>query len=404
LIHILDQKTENDLLKWSEVWVNTAGRPEFSIEKGLVSTLKISQSDPNQMSRIWPQFFELQLWAENEVQSHGVISDLAQVLLPVSVAPDFVYPNSNGFGYGLFPQSVGDFRYWKQLDVVARGSALINLYENMLDGKVEAAAYYNELVDFIPDEENQLILNLALDHLRTIYWKLFDDAERRDTAQELEAMLWQAMLDQEEASRRKIFFNSWENVVLTSEELDRLYRIWDESYTVDNLPLSENDFIGMAGTLALKDPAIALGVISTQLGNIQNTDRRRRFEFIAPALSPDQSVRDAFFESLGEELNRQTESWVLGALAYLHHPLRVEVSEKYLLPSLELLEEIQITGDIFFPGRWMSATLGNYHSDTAVETVRTFLADRPLYNYQLRLKILQAADMMFRVNEIWKGE
>lgn len=91
---------------------------------------------------------------------------------------------------------------------------------------------------------------------------------------------------------------------------------------------------------------------------------------------------------------------MLGALNALHHPLRRDMSESYLLPSLELLQEIQITGDIFFPARWMGASLGNYNSADAAATVRDFLADNPDYNTQLRLKILQAADGLFRAESL----
>jgi aminopeptidase N len=117
-------------------------------------------------------------------------------------------------------------------------------------------------------------------------------------------------------------------------------------------------------------------------------------------VSAEQSVRDAFFESLREDKNRQTESWVCDAVAKLHHPSRLGQSEKYLLPSLELLQEIQVTGDIFFPSRWLEATLQNHNSVEAGDTVRRFLAQRPDYNPQLRMKILQAADGLFRAAAI----
>ena len=55
-----------------------------------------------------------------------------------------------------------------------------------------------------------------------------------------------------------------------------------------------------------------------------------------------------------------------------------------------------MTGDIFFPSDWLQANLGNHHSATAAQVVRHFLARRPNYNPQLRMKILQAADGLFR--------
>ena len=137
-----------------------------------------------------------------------------------------------------------------------------------------------------------------------------------------------------------------------------------------------------------------------QLARIENPDQQRRLRFLQPSLSADPETRDSFFASLADESNRGTESWVLDALANLHHPLRVAESVDYLAPSLALLEEIQATGDIFFPTGWLRATLGNHHSDRAVDTVNSFLTNHPDYNAQLRLKILQAADPLFRANRL----
>ena len=92
------------------------------------------------------------------------------------------------------------------------------------------------------------------------------------------------------------------------------------------------------------------------------------------------------------------------ALQALHHPLRRDFSESYILPSLELLEQIQSTGDIFFPGRWLTTTLSNHVSLAASDTVRNFLAQHPDYNEPLRLKILQAADNLFRAVQVLKED
>ena len=132
------------------------------------------------------------------------------------------------------------------------------------------------------------------------------------------------------------------------------------------------------------------------MADTENPDRLRRLQFIAPSLSADPAVRGAFFESLRDPDTRTTENWVIDALRNLHHPSRLEQSQKYLLPGLELLEEIQVTGDIFFPTHWLDASLGNYHSPQAAGIVRKFLQQRPDYNAQLRMKILQAADPLFR--------
>ena len=61
------------------------------------------------------------------------------------------------------------------------------------------------------------------------------------------------------------------------------------------------------------------------------------------------------------------------------------------------MREIQRTGDIFFPKRWMDATLRGHSSASAALMVRTFLADLPPgYPDRLRRTILSSADELFR--------
>ncbi len=87
---------------------------------------------------------------------------------------------------------------------------------------------------------------------------------------------------------------------------------------------------------------------------------------------------------------------MLDAVGYLNHPLRAEQSLHLLRPSLDLVLEIQQTGDIFFPLRWMNAVLDGHRSAEAAETVRTFLGEHPDYPLRLRGKMLQAADLLLR--------
>ncbi len=144
----------------------------------------------------------------------------------------------------------------------------------------------------------------------------------------------------------------------------------------------------------------AEGILAEQLERIENPDRRARFAFVMRALSPDPAVRDAFFRDLADARNREREAWVVAGLRYLHHPLRAPGAEPYLRPTLDLLEEIQRTGDIFFPTSWLEASLGGHQSARAAAVVRQFLEDRDDLPYQLRLKVHQAADGLFRAASI----
>ena len=88
---------------------------------------------------------------------------------------------------------------------------------------------------------------------------------------------------------------------------------------------------------------------------------------------------------------RRVEPWTQSVLYYLNHPLRSGYAVKYIVPALELLPEIQRTGDIFFPAGWCSNLLAGHRSEKARIAVHQYLDNHPELNPMLRSKILQAS-------------
>lgn len=100
---------------------------------------------------------------------------------------------------------------------------------------------------------------------------------------------------------------------------------------------------------------------------------------------------------------REREPWVLAGLGNLHHPLRSESALPTIRPALDLIEEVQRTGDIFFPGRWLGASLGGHNQVAAAEEIQRFLDERPDLPPRLRGKVLQSADGVWRSASIVHG-
>jgi aminopeptidase N len=217
---------------------------------------------------------------------------------------------------------------------------------------------------------------------------------------QLEGVLWQRLQDEKDPGRARQFFDAFTAIASSPAALQRVYAIWSGEQALAQVTLSETDAIRLARILAIRLPAQADRIIASELARIINPDNRRRLAFIAPALSADENTRDAFFASLADEQNRRTESWVLEALASLHHPSRRDHSVKYLPRTLELLQAVQRTGDIFFPVGWLQASFGNHNSAEAAAVAGAFLAARPHYSAQLKMKILQATDAPLRAYRI----
>lgn len=412
LIRILDARIPTDLQEWNQVWVNEPGRPVISHSlqtgNGTIKSLTLRQRGEDESDRVWPQLFEVALIYPDRQEVLTVEMTAPEVQVTAAAgkaAPLYLLFNASGQGYGVFPV---DDKMLPQLyllqDPVQRASAYINLYENMLNGRTLQPQQLLQLYQLgLPLEQDELNLKLLTGYLSDIYWQLLTPEQRTQTAPPLEQSLWQALLASREPNHQKMLFKAYQNIALTQEAQQRLYTIWEKEQAPAQIKLSEDDYTSLALALTLRDyPAPDL--LQEQLRRIQNPDRKQRLQYLMPALSGNIQVRDAFFEGLQQAENREKEAWVTTALGYLHHPLRAQTSHKYLPQSLQLLEEIQRTGDIFFPFNWLRATFGSYQSAEAADVVRAFLKANPDYNPKLRAKILQASDGLFRAERLVQQE
>ena len=103
-----------------------------------------------------------------------------------------------------------------------------------------------------------------------------------------------------------------------------------------------------------------------------------------------------------DDANREKESWVSTGLANVNHPLRQESAQKYIRFSLDLVDEIQRTGDIFFPKDWLDNTVGKYSSKYAFDEVQRFLKENPNFSPILKRKLFMATDLLYKAQNIKK--
>ena len=412
LIHILGKYTTSDLEAWNKVWVNETGRPRIGYRcetrGNTITGLTLTQKGEDGSNRVWPQFLEIAFVYPDHTDQYTVnLKGVSGSVPGVSGKPRPLYIlfNSGGEGYGVFPiDTQGIARITDLADPVMRASAYINQYENMLDG---SSITPRELLEqderYLSRESKELNLGTLLGQISSIFWHFTKPADRALLAPGLENTLWTAMGNMDQPNDKKLLFMTYTSIALTRSAQDTVYRVWNSKQPPPGVKLSEEDYTGLAAGLALRAYPGYKQLLQIQASRIENPDRRARFLYIQPSLSEDQAVRDSFFVSLKDRKNREKEAWVLAALGYLHHPLRAGASEKYLPESLDWLLEIQRTGDVFFPERWLQASFGNYQTPSAAAVVRHFLETHPGYNPKLREKILQTADNLFRAEKLLQG-
>ena len=413
LVRILDAQTDVDLAAWSQAWVEEPGRPRvrtlLEVADGRIARLAFAQEDPRGRGLLWPQRLEVLVSSGGEVRGFDVTLEAAVTELPEAAglaAPDWVLPAGGGLGYGQFVLDETTMAFLTSSlhrlpDAVTRGAALIALWEAMLEYQVEPSAVVALLTRAIPAETDELNVQQMLGYLRTAFWRFTAADDRQAIAAGLETMLRTGLDGARTSGAKAAWFNAITGIATTPPTLRWMEELWRRNLTVPGLPLVENDEIGLALDLAVRGVPAAPEILAAQLERIENPDRRARFEFVMPAASSDAAVRDAFFQGLQDAGNRAREAWVLDAARLIHHPLRAAASQKHVIPALDLVWEIQRTGDIFFPKRWADATLGGYQSVQTAAQVRAFIDSLPAdYPLRLRWVLLSAADDLFRAARI----
>lgn len=412
LIAIFDKKSAGDLKSWSDVWVNSSGRPIFSEEieyndKGNVTKFIIHQNAEDGLDKVWSQSFKIQLkdargYVKNiNIKNMGKSFDITSAL--TDFKPGQVLYNTNGFGYGVFPIYKKEIHTFKEIkDEVSRGYQYINLYENMLLNEVTPKEVYEVFLTAVTVEKNELILNYITESLNTIFW-VFLTEEQRDLVLPITVeSLHEVLYADSPKNMKKIAYHLLSKVGCNQKSLEILFGLWSKDFQIKNLFLNEDDFTALAMRLAVFKHPKASEILVTQQASISNKDRLEGFRWLLPSVSSDELVRDSFMKSLLQKENREKESWVQKALNNMHHPVRQKTASKHIRSILEKLEEVQLTGDIFFPKRWLASSIGNYSSKEASEILTNFLEDHPDYNPILRNKLLQTTDNLTRAQKIKK--
>ncbi len=411
LVKLLDAQTAYNLKQWSEVWVYKSGRPvitdEIKYANGKIERFTIKQHAEDGSDKIWPQQFSIGLVYPDSVKVVPV--NLIHKTLTLNnlkglKQPQNIIYNYNAFGYGIFPLHKNRIKNIPEIaNNVARGYSYINLYENVLAGAIDPIAAISVFTSGMATEENEIILSTINNYVSALFWHYISEKDRKIVEPKITETI-KKRLDSKlvASSMKKTLFGLYERVGYMPKSRALLYDIWNKTTSINGLVLNETDYTNLACTLALYNHPDSDNILTAQEQHILNPDRKKRFSYLLPALSNHVATRDAFMLNLAKAENREKENWVTAALNYIHHPLRQDASIKHIRLCLDLVEEIQKTGDIFFPKAWLSASIGNYSSNAAYLQVQTFLNENPNFPPSLKSKLLQAADGVYRAKHIIK--
>lgn len=374
LVDILDSETDADLKAFCDVWVNQKGMPTISLRLNEDSDLAneqvvVDESDPLGRGLLWPQKYENQL---NKFQ---------------------ILPNYDGRGYGFFTlgeeQLRGLMQYWHhETDATAKQSLLITLHENYLAGKISDDVWVDFLVDALTSDQDKLTVSTLVSYLSAPMWLLSPQKKA-----EVEDNLLFLAETHSDSSARIQLLRQLVGVATSAPVVESLYFMWlQKSSDV----MSVNDYMTFAYELAIRYPGSASEIIREQRSRLTNPDRLRQFDYVSRAVSQSPEACDTLFNWLLVPENRRIEPWAGQALYYLNHPLRDQETVHYIQPALMELQDVQRTGDIFFPSRWCNSLLAGHHCVDAYIELLSFFTLYPDYPELLKNKIHVAAYELYR--------
>ena len=380
---------EHSAASFSDVWVKRKSLPTITSQFTEDGEMVVCQHDPTGHGLAWKQGFEVGFAGDNGIEASPVYMTGDEALIE---APEESVPilNFNGEGYGRFviDEQALPFlrRMWQTMpDDLNRYAAVLNLYENFHLGNLSADTLFDVFLECLSHERNELVASTLCSDIISLLPHL-----DKDNRWESERLLLQ--FNHELRSVNQTLLRQLSVMAVEPSVVNALY-----GYFSDGTPLlNERDRKRLAYHLAILRPNEWQMILATQRERLQTDDERREFDFISRACNPDTLVQQQLFNELLEAENRRVEPWARQMLALLNDPLREPFSNRYLLPALDALEEIQRTGDIFFPGYWLSGLLDGHKSDEAKATVRQWIHSHPDLELALMNKLKENAYWLLR--------
>lgn len=378
IIAILDNHTDADLKAFSNHWVKSPRMPQVISANSTVANLGNARKQSFDCLVMYNDGSMKRINVELDINIQHEIKDAKLII-----------PNVDGRGYGLFLLGSEQMEWIMTNmataeDDLMRESMAIMLNEcyqqsEFFKDKLTPRRWLDFLLDYIPAERNYLVgstLNGFIAH------PMLEVGTKED-----EERLWEVANAHTDRSLARNLKMTLAQVMRSDDIVERYYDVWlNES----DKELNESDYMAIAYELAVRLPERYDTIVVTQLDRLTNPDRREQFAFIIRGAHPDKTTRDELFTSLMEPANRRPEPWTATVLGYLNHHTRQADAVEYIYPALEELEEVQRTGDIFFPRNWVGALLKGHNSKRALCEVNRFLKDNPDCTTLLKTKILQA--------------
>ena len=240
LLQVLSRETDVDLEAWSRAWVEQSGRPTVrtNLERdtgGLLRELAFVQSDPDPTrSLCWPQQIDVLIGTASAQAPVAITCEGERTAVPdvTSLGPvEVVLPAVDGLGYGKFvvDEESRSFllrRVDELADPLARGTAWITMWDDLLDRRVSPDAFLDAAIRALERENNEQNTQLVIDYLKEAFWRFLTPGGRETVSTRLEQSFRDGLERARSSTLKATYFAGLRSVATTPPGLALLERLW----------------------------------------------------------------------------------------------------------------------------------------------------------------------------------
>ena len=320
------------------------------------------------------------------------------------LAPLFVFPNADDFGYFVSLLDTASVRALESgalstvRDPLLKSMLWGALWDQVRDGRMDPARYAHLVLRELPLETDEQLLPSLTGRLDRTLRAYVNDRDAVALHPQAEAVLWSGLNDPSRVfGIRRGMLDAFIGLATTDSGRVRLINIYAADSVVGE-PVRDPTRWAIVNRLLVLDDRRAESLFARQSARDTTPDGRRR-AFIAGAARRSVSAKAEYFGRYFADRSLN-EDWASGSLGEFNALEHAALTLPYLRPALDSLPFIQQNRRIFFLGSWLGAFLGGQTSGEAAGIVRDWLEANPSLAIDLRQKVLQGADELERAARI----
>jgi hypothetical protein len=337
----------------------------------------------------------------------------------------YVFPNYQDYGYGIFLLDEQSRAYvleniGAEKDDFLRSMMWGSLWDSLRFYELAPEDYVKFVIKNINVETDESTIQTLLGRVSTAMNYYLTDAQAKQFALKIEAVLLNRMRDAKTVGQRITFYRAYLNIassdysqeilkkILKSDgkpiEIETVGTVVGKIPPIEVPPLKTKDKFDIVTKLLILENKRILGnneaeKLLAELEKTETDDAAKRYAYAARAGIATAENKAKYWKDFTE--NKEiSESWIESAFNVWNTPKHAELTLPYLEKALAELPNLKRTRKIFFVNGWLSAFIGGQKSAEALNIVNKFLADNPNLDKDLRNKILENADNLERAVKI----